>query len=72
MASMSYCRFRNVRSDLAECLDALEEGDTLSEEEAGSGVRMFRQFLNFCMDNDIIGEFDGDALTQLFHDRMED
>lgn len=71
MANMSYCRFRNTESDLSDCLYALEEGDTLSVEEAGAGSRMFRQFLNFCMDNDIIEEYDGEALTQLFHDRRE-
>lgn len=30
MANMSYCRFRNTRDDMNDCLDALREGKTLS------------------------------------------
>lgn len=35
MSNMSYCRFENTASDLADCLyameEALEDGETLSE-----------------------------------------
>ena len=33
MANMSYCRFENTYSDLADCVWALEERDELSERE---------------------------------------
>ena len=33
MANMSYCRFENTYSDLADCVGALEERDELSERE---------------------------------------
>lgn len=37
MANMSYCRFENTKSDLADCVNALrwviEDGDTISERE---------------------------------------
>lgn len=33
MANMSYCRFENTYSDLADCVGALECGDKLSDRE---------------------------------------
>ena len=45
MANMSYCRFRNTRNDLADCVYALEdltngEGD-LSLEEKQAALAMY-------------------------------
>lgn len=34
MANMSYCRFENTFSDLEDCRDALDRGDSLSKREA--------------------------------------
>lgn len=67
MANMSYCRFRNTSGDLEDCLDTIRRGEeTLSAEEASAGSRMFRKFLRFCRDYDIIGEYDPEAVTDLF------
>ena len=33
MANMSYCRFQNTLGDFQDCLDALEAGKTLSQDE---------------------------------------
>ena len=70
MANMSYCRFRNTRYDLSECLDALCEGDNISYEEVRAGKRMFRDFLNFCRDNGIIDGFDEEEMEVMF-DNLE-
>ena len=61
MANMSYCRFRNTRLDLDDCLQTLSDGDFdgeggLSEEEHRACVKMFQDFIEFCVDNDIIEE----------------
>ena len=72
MANMSYCRFRNTSGDLTDCLDVIREGDdTLSESEARAGLWMFQDFLTFCRDYDIIDEFDGERLEELFNDLKE-
>lgn len=72
MANMSYCKFRNTKNDLEDCLDAIEQGDTLSEEEADAGVRMFRRFLSFCEDNGIIESYDRDTMSELFDGLREE
>jgi len=66
MSNMSYCRFRNTRLDLGYCLDALADEETLSETERKSGHLMFKEFLNFCMNNGVISGFDADAVENLF------
>jgi hypothetical protein len=33
MANMSYCRFENTYSDLADCVRALRNGEEISEDE---------------------------------------
>jgi hypothetical protein len=33
MANMSYCRFENTYSDLADCVQALRNGEEISEYE---------------------------------------
>lgn len=33
MSNMSYCRFQNTLSDLADCQDAMDDTDNLSFEE---------------------------------------
>lgn len=72
MANMSYCRFRNTKNDLEDCLYALEQGDTMSAEEADAGIRMFRSILRFCVDNGIIESYDRETLVALFDDLRED
>ena len=47
MSNMSYCRFRNTRNDLSDCLEALRDNDELSEEEAKAARWMFEDFIDF-------------------------
>ena len=46
MANMAYCRFQNTLNDLRDCLDAMEDGDDLSEEE----VRARKGLVKVCQD----------------------
>lgn len=71
MSNMSYCRFTNTRSDLADCIQALREETSLSGFEAAAGKSMFREFLTFCRDTDIIGDFDHERIDGLFNERKE-
>lgn len=74
MANMSYCRFRNTRADLNDCLDALRDGKLLSEDEANAGRWMIDDILGYCRDNGIIDSYDGEMLEAIFDGlvRMED
>ena len=64
--NMSYCRFTNTRTDLTDCLDAIRRGERASDDEADAGRKMFREFLAFCRDYDIIDGYDGEAVDGLF------
>lgn len=66
MANMSYCRFRNTRSDMEDCLEALDCGRRLSKDEAKAGYRMFDDILSFCRNNGIIESYDCGELEALF------
>ena len=44
MANMSYCRFENTTRDIWDCLNAIEEGDTV--ELSTYEVSALREFLN--------------------------
>lgn len=72
MANMSYCRFRNTRDDLNDCLDALREGKLLSKDEAKAGRWMFEEFLDFCRENCIIDGYHADEVEGLFDDQTEE
>lgn len=42
MANMSYCRWQNTATDLADCVAHLEDGkETLSSEERAAQLRIF-------------------------------
>lgn len=69
--NMSYCRFTNTRTDLGDCLDAIRRDEHLSGLEADAGKRMFREFLAFCRDYDIIGSYDGEIIDELFDGLQE-
>ena len=71
MSNMSYCRFTNTRIDLGDCLDSIRRDERLSDFEAQNGRMMFREFLNFCRDYDIIGEYDVEVLDDLFESLQE-
>lgn len=77
MANMSYCRFYNTSNDVYDCLGAIDEIQDgsiskLSENEANAGESMFRAILDFCRDMEIIDEYDGGRLTELFNELYED
>ena len=40
MPNMSYCRFHNTRGDLADCVEALNDRETLSTSEAEEAKRL--------------------------------
>lgn len=70
MASMSYCRFRNTNIDLSNCLETLRyrdfDGDKgLSKEEHRACVEMFQDFINFCFDEGIIEDENGELDERL-------
>ena len=67
MANMSYCRFYNTRIDLEDCLDALNDNETLSAEEFKACKNMFNMFIEFCVDEGIIEDEDGEL-----EERLED
>ena len=71
MANMGYCRFRNTRDDLNDCLDVFREDKLLSADEAMAGRRMFEEFLDFCRENCIIPSYDKDEIKSLFDDQTE-
>lgn len=64
--NMSYCRFANTRRDLDDCLGAIRRDERVSGDEAYAGKMMFREFLAFCRDCDIIGSYDDEAVNDLF------
>lgn len=71
MPNMSYCRFTNTGGDLESCLDAIRQDGQLSHFEARAGISMFKSFLNFCRDYDIISDFDKSAVESIFK-RLEE
>lgn len=64
--NMGYCRFTNTKTDLGDCLDSIRRDDRLSNFEAAAGKSMFREFLSFCRDYDIIDGYDNDIIDELF------
>lgn len=66
MSNMSYCRFTNTSGDLEDCLDAIRQDKRISDYEARAGRNMFREFLAFCRDYDIIDDYDGELVDSLF------
>lgn len=74
MSNMSYCRFHNTRVDLNDCLDAINNEERLSEEEARAGRYLFDDILSFCKEQGIIEDFDQGEIDTLFSclERKED
>ena len=58
MANMSYCRFWNTNLDMSDCLDALCDGATLSDDELMACRNMFRNVLEYFEDMCVIEEVD--------------
>lgn len=72
MSNMNYCRFRNTSGDVAACLDSIRQDRMLDSSEARFGRWMFKEFLTFCRDYDIIDEYDGEAVDELFNGLQRD
>lgn len=66
MANMSYCRFHNTRLDLEDCLDAIRDEESLSDEEARAGRHLFDDFLSFCREQGIIDSYDAEEIEVMF------
>lgn len=66
--NMGYCRFNNTKLALYECLEALEDGEELSEREHRMCHHMISSFANFLVENGII-EDDGE-LEERIQDYM--
>ena len=49
MGNRSYCRFENTASDLADCLDALENG-ALTGDLSDYEKRGLEDLLNYCQE----------------------
>ena len=47
MANMSYCRFHNTNLDMRDCIDALYDGEALSDGEFIACRNMFENNLEF-------------------------
>ncbi len=71
MANMSYCRFQNTWADVRDCIEALEDGDVLSEEEARAGKRMIRGVLAYCQSVGIIDTWDKLQVDTVFEELTE-
>ena len=66
MANMSYCRFYNTLSDLRDCKDALDRGDSLSETE----VKKAKALIDLC--REIADNYDDDYVDSLKEDEEEE
>lgn len=61
MANMSYCRFRNTKIDMMDCINALDDYESLDYEEYKSCVAMFRMVADYMWQEGLIGEIDEEA-----------
>ena len=64
MSNMSYCRFRNTRNDLNDCLETLREEEELSEAEAKACKWMLEEVVDFLVEQGIV-EDDGELGERL-------
>lgn len=70
MTNMSYCRFRNTRTDVNDCLTALEDEEINSEEEATAAYRMLKNVLQWARGCEVIESYDDEELKDAVHDAM--
>lgn len=63
MSNMSYCRFHNTRIDMQECIEDLTNRDISSDEEKRAAKNMIVEFLDFCVGEQIIEEYDEDEVN---------
>lgn len=71
MSNMSYCRFQNTLADVYDCMNAIEEGETLSEQEADSAKKLFKTVLEVALDNRIISEWSEENIDTMIDEISE-
>lgn len=71
MFNMSDCRFANSRSSLNDCLDTIRRNERLNGFEVRAGINMFKEFLDFYRDYDIVSGYDGEMVDALFNGLKE-
>jgi len=72
---MSYCRFYNTNHALNDCLTALNPDVNeyeLSAEEELVGIEMFKNFLEFCLDKEIIQDYDVARIVSVFKEHRSE
>ena len=70
--NMSYCRFHNTRIAVDDCLSALSDWEEkLSEEEIEKGKKLFRNFLEYCAEANIIDGYDDEMIDAIFNEKNE-
>ena len=70
-ARMNCCMFTNTRSDVLGCLNAIRGDKRLSDFEVCAGIRLFKEFLDFCRDYDIVSGYDDKAVDALLNGLKE-
>lgn len=68
MSNMSYCRFRNTRDDIDDCIEALDCMDISSDEEKYAATDMLKNVLEFCEDKGIIDNYDRNRLIDYINE----
>ncbi len=57
MAHIPDERFKNTLYDVEDCLDAITDQDVFKESEKKKAIKLFRAFLDFCMEEAIISAY---------------
>ena len=55
MANMSYCRFQNTLGDFEDCLDALDSGKAMSDDEQRAAFWLIQKA------RELVEQFDGES-----------
>jgi len=63
MSNMSYCRMRNTKSDLSDCIRAVNDRDSLSTDEEIALKSMIWMMFEFLTDNCLI-DFESQTLDE--------
>ncbi|MDV3425874.1 MAG: hypothetical protein LIR50_01130 [Bacillota bacterium] len=68
MSNMNYCRFHNTQIDIQECIEALIDREISSNEEKKAAKNMLINFLDFCIDEEIIEEYDEEKIKEIINE----
>lgn len=71
MSNMNYCRFHNTQIDIQECIEALIDREISSNEEKRAAKNMLINFLDFCIDEEIIEEYDEEKIKEIINECEE-